>query len=188
MSKKYYDEEINKHTDWGGDESTEFLPVKGNRVQEFIKKSLNGKMGIFHYDETNNRYIVFADEETRDSYLEDPTQTELILGTFDAPFNYTASINLLTSNYVAVLTGTTGNVIRFTFDVVNKQGSSVGENVLCTYTFIKGSTKKVVKARYRYNEEVSFSVDDYISDGTNNIIISITGETTLAATSVAITY
>ena len=35
---------------------------------------------------------------------------------------------------------------------------------------------------------MSFSVDDYISDGTNNIIISITGETTLAATSVAITY
>ena len=188
MSKKYYDEEINKHTDWGGDESTGFLPVKGNRVQEFIKKSLNGKMGTFHYDETNNRYIVFADDESRDSYLEDPTKTELILGTFDAPFNYTASINLLTGNYVAVLTGTTGNIIRFTFDVVNKQGSSVGENVLCTYTFIKGSTKKVVKARYRYNEEVSFSVDDYISDGTNNIIISITGETTLAATSVAITY
>lgn len=145
-------------------------------------------MGVIHYDTTNNRYIVFADNETKDSYLEDPTQTELILGTFDAPFNYTASINLLTSNYVAILTGTTGNVIRFTFDVVNKQGSSVGENVLCTYTFIKGSTKKVVKARYRYNEEVSFSVDDYISDGTNNIIISITGETTLAATSLAITY
>ena len=188
MAKKVYDEEINKHTNWGGDESTGNLPVSGNRVQEFIKKTLNGKMGIIHYDTTNNRYIVFADEETRDSYLKDPTQTELILGTFDAPFNYTASINLLTSNYVAILTGTTGNIIRFTFDVVNKQGSSVGENVLCTYTFIKGSTKKVVKARYRYNEEVSFSVDDYISDGTNNIIISITGETTLAATSMAITY
>lgn len=188
MAKKVYDEEINKHTDWGGDENTGNLPVSGNRVQEFIKKTLNGKMGVIHYDTTNNRYIVFADEETRDSYLEDPTQTELILGTFDAPFNYTASISMITDTYVAILTGTTGNVIRFTFDVVNKQGSSVGENVLCTYTFIKGSTKKVVKARYRYNEEVSFSVDDYISDGTNNIIISITGETTLAATSVAITY
>ena len=188
MAKKVYDEEIDKHIDWGGDASTEYLPVSGNRVQEFIKNTLNGKMGVIHYDTTNNRYIVFADVETKNSYLEDPTQTELILGTFDAPFNYTASINLLTSNYVAILTGTTGNIIRFTFDVVNKQGSSVGENVLCTYTFIKGSTKKVVKARYRYNEEVSFSIDDYISDGTNNIIISITGETTLAATSLAITY
>ena len=121
MSKKYYNEEINKHTDWGGDESTEYLPVKGNRVQEFIKNTLNGKMGVIHYDTTNNRYIVFADEETRNSYLEDPTQTELILGTFDAPFNYTASINLLTSNYVAILTGKTGNIIRFTL-IFTKRG------------------------------------------------------------------
>ena len=120
MAKKVYDEEINKHTDWGGDESTENLPVSGNRVQEFIKKTLNGKMGVIHYDTTNNRYIVFADNETKDSYLEDPTQTELILGTFDAPFNYTASISMITDTYVAILTGTTGNVIRFTFDVVNK--------------------------------------------------------------------
>ena len=64
--------------------------------------------------------VVFADNETKDSYLEDPTQTELILGTFDAPFNYTASISMITDTYVAILTGTTGNVIRFTFDVVNK--------------------------------------------------------------------
>lgn len=73
MAKKVYDEEINKHTNWGGDESTENLPVSGNRVQEFIKKTLNGKMGVIHYDTTNNRYIVFADNETKDSYLEDPT-------------------------------------------------------------------------------------------------------------------
>ena len=178
-------ESINE--DWGLDERNGF-PYSGESVQRFIKESLNGKAGLFYYDTTNNRYLVFANKQTRDEYLEDPTKTELIIGTFDAPFNYTASINLLTSNYVVILTGTTGNIIRFTFDVVNKQGSSVGENVLCTYTFIKGSTKKVVKARYRYNEEVSFSVDDYISDGTNNIIISISGETTLAATSIAITY
>lgn len=188
MPKKYYDEEINKYTDWGGDESTEFLPVKGNRVQEFIKKTLNGKMGIFHYDETNNRYIVFADEETRNSYLEDPTQTELILGTFDAPFNYTASITLKSESYVAILTGEKNNVIKFNFDVTNKQGASVVENVLCTYTFIKGSSKKVVKARYRYGQDVSFNIDNYLEDGTNNIIIAITGEGTLAATSVSVTY
>lgn len=40
---KYYDEEIDKNIDWGGDESTGGLPVKGNRVQEFIKKELNKK-------------------------------------------------------------------------------------------------------------------------------------------------
>lgn len=188
MAKKVYDGEINKHTDWGGDESTENLPVSGKSVQEFIKNTLNGKMGVFHYDESNNRYIVFADNETRDSYIEDPTQTELILGTFDAPFNYNAAITLLSESYVAILTGDKNNVIKFKFDITNKQGASVVENVLCTYTFIKGSSKKVVKARYRYGQDVSFNIDNYLEDGTNNIIIAITGENTLAATSVSVTY
>ena len=41
MAKQYYDQKINKNTDWGGDSSTGGLQVKGNRVQEFIKDSLN---------------------------------------------------------------------------------------------------------------------------------------------------
>ena len=41
MAKQYYDQKINKNTDWGGDASTGGLQVKGNRVQEFIKDSLN---------------------------------------------------------------------------------------------------------------------------------------------------
>ena len=32
---KYFDEKINRNTDWGGDESTGNLKVKGSRVQEF---------------------------------------------------------------------------------------------------------------------------------------------------------
>ena len=41
MENKVYDGEINKQTDWGGDESTGNLPVAGSRVQQFIKKSLD---------------------------------------------------------------------------------------------------------------------------------------------------
>ena len=37
MAKQYYDQKIDKNTDWGGDRSTGGLQVKGNRVQEFIK-------------------------------------------------------------------------------------------------------------------------------------------------------
>ena len=40
MAKQYYDQKINKNTDWGGDSSTGGLQVKGNRVQEFIKEQL----------------------------------------------------------------------------------------------------------------------------------------------------
>lgn len=36
-----YDKEINKETSWDGDESTHHLPVKGRRIEEFLKKELN---------------------------------------------------------------------------------------------------------------------------------------------------
>lgn len=188
MAKKVWDEEIDKTVDWGGDNSTENLPVAGRRVQEFIKNQLNSKMGVFYYDTANNRYIVFADADSRDKYLENPTLTELVLGTFDAPFNYTAEILLTTPNYVAILLGAKNNYIDFTFDVKNKQGQSTGEEVICTYTFIRGSVKKVVTQKYRPNTSVHFNVDDYLLEGTNTVIIGIVGQTTLAAITVSVTY
>ena len=44
MAKQYYDQKINKNTDWGGDASTGGLQVKGSRVQEFIKDELNASL------------------------------------------------------------------------------------------------------------------------------------------------
>lgn len=132
--------------------------------------------------------MVFADESKKDEYLENPTLTELILGTFDAPFNYEATITLLSDSYVPVLLGTTGNYVSFDFDVKNKSGNSVGEAVNATWTFIKGNTKQTLKAKYRYGQTVSLNVDKYLSEGTNNIIISIVGESTLAATSASVTF
>lgn len=188
MANKIYDKEINKHTDWGGDSSTENLPVSGARVQEFIKKTLDGKMGIFYYDETNNRYLVFADIENRDLYLEDPTKNELVLGTFDAPFNYEAEINLISEPYKAVQLGSTGNYVEFTFDTKNKQGASVGGLAIVTYTIIRNSTKKVITETHNSKSTVKFNIDEYLGEGTNTIIIGITDKNTLAATTVSVTY
>lgn len=188
MAKKIYDEEITKQQDWGGDESTNNLPVAGSRVQEFIKNTFNKKIGTLYYDATNNRYLAFADTDTKDEYLADTTKTELVLGTFDAPFNYNASIKLISKQLVNIFKGTTGNYIEFTFDTTNKSGSSVGEGIICTYTFIRGATKQVVTAKYSYGETVRFLIDDYLKDGTNTITIGIQGQTTLAATTVAVVY
>lgn len=185
---KIYDKKISKKTNWGGDESTGNLPVAGNRVQEFIKEQLNSKAGVFHYDTANNRYIVFADAENRDAYLEDTTKTDLIIGTFDAPFNYSAQITLSSPTYVAILSGNKNNYIDFTFDTMNKSGQSVGEDVICTYTIIKGGIKKTVTEKYRYGQAAHFNIDEYLSVGTNTIIVGIVGQTTLAATTIGITY
>ena len=62
MAKQTWNNPIDKNVDWGGDESTGGLPVSGEQVQAFIKDSLDGKAGLFYYDTTNNRYIVFQYE------------------------------------------------------------------------------------------------------------------------------
>ena len=173
--------------DWGLDARNGF-PYSGESVQRFIKESLNGKAGIFYYDTANNRYLVFANEEARDEYLSDPTKTDLIIGTFDAPFNYSAEIHLGTPLYNAVFLGSVGNYIDFTFDVKNKQGASTGENVTVTYTFVRNSIKQVVRENRRFGESVHFNVDKYLGEGTNVVTVGIIGQSSLAATTVSVTY
>ncbi len=187
MAINGYDKKVNKHQDWGGDNSTGGLPVLGSRVQEFIKEQLENRIGVLYYDSANNRYIAFADEENRDAYIEtgDPS---LVLGTFDAPFNYSAEITLTTPTYNAVFLGSIGNYIDFTFDIKNKVGASTGENVYVTYTIMHNATKRVVTETRRYGESVHFNVDQYLKEGVNTIIVGISGQNTLAATTTAITY
>ena len=43
MAEELYDQKISFETDWGGDESTGGLKVKGSRVQEFIKDELSNR-------------------------------------------------------------------------------------------------------------------------------------------------
>ena len=159
----------------------------GYRVEEFIKEQLNSKSGYFYYDASANRYLVFANEATKDLYLE-TLNSDLLLGAFDAPFNYTAEINLATPTYNTISLGSTGNIINFTFDIKNKQGASTGENALITYTISKGSTKTEFKEYRSFGSAISFSVDKYLEEGTNTITINVVGQTSLAATTVAINY
>lgn len=188
MAKQTWNNPIDKTVDWGGDATTGGLPVSGEMVQRFIKETFSQRAGVFYYDNTNNRYLVFADAEARDEYLLDPTQTELVLGTFDAPYNYSAEINLTSAAYNAVFLGSTGNYIDFTFDIKNKQGASTGENVTVTYTFIRNAVRKTVTETRKFGDTVHFNIDKYLGEGTNTIMVGIIGQTSLAATTAAITY
>lgn len=188
MAKELYNDKINKTTDWGGDESTGFLPVSGARIQEFIKGQLEGKAGYFYYDSLLSRVFVFADEANKDAYLADPTKEELLIAMFDAPSNYTANIDLKTPMYNAVSKDSVGNDLDFTFDVVNKSGAPTGESVICTYTFRRGSITKTVVEQYTAGKQVHFNIDKYLEEGNNQITISVQGVNTLAATSIGVTF
>lgn len=175
-------------TDWDGIDPSNGKEWSGASVQAFIKNQLRSKAGVFYYDASNNRFLVFADDNAKDEYLADPTKTELLIGTFDAPFNYSAEITLTSNVYNAVFLGSTGNYLDFTFDIKNKSGASTGENVTVTYTFIRNATKQVITETRKFGEAVHFNIDKYIAEGTNIIIVGVTGQTSLAATTASVTY
>ena len=190
MAKKKnlsYNDIPNMQEDWSLDPRNGFK-YSGESVQRFIKENLNSKMGYFYYDTASNRYLVFSSEETKNQYVDNPSLTDLVLGSFDAPFNYEASITLLTPTYNAVFFGSTGNYLDFTFDIKNKSGNSTGENVNVTYTFIRNATKKVVTESRRYGETVHLNIDEYLLEGANTVIIGVQGQTSLAATTASVTY
>ena len=180
MADINYNDIPNIETDWQG--------YSGQSVQKFIKEQLNTKMGMFYFDATNNRYLVFASEEKKNEYIADSTLTNLVLGTFDAPFNYSAEITLTSNAYNAVPLGSTGNYIEFTFKIVNKQNADTGENVNITYTFMRNAVKQTVNEVRKHGDVVRFNIDKYLGEGTNTIMVTVTGQNTLASTTAAITY
>lgn len=189
MGKQFSPNPIRPTDDWSIDTRNN-LPYSGQAVQTYIKEQFNNKAGCFYYDTANNRFLVFADEINRDLYLDDPVEhASLLIATFDAPFNYSASITLVdteTVNYIQY--GSTGNYIKATFDVVNKTGASIGENVNVTITFRNGSAVSRVVRSVTYGTVLSLNIDEYLREGTNTITIAVVGQNTLAATSIGLTY
>ena len=190
---KYFDEKINRNTDWGGDASTGNLKVKGSRVQEFIKEQLDSKVGIFHLDTGTSMYVCFANEETRDKWLETKEES-LVIGRFEAVSNYAVEIKNAT-DVTSVLASSKNNVLKFRFRVVDtRTEANTGEGVKCTYTFTNGGTVKGFSEELTQNPDSdgfvtrSFVIDDYISIGTNAITIKITGKNTFASSQIGITF
>lgn len=188
--KKYSPNSISSlKDDWGLDiNDSEKRPFSGQSVQDFIKAQFNTKVGYVAYDKQSNRYMLFASEDTYNEYKADESKTELLIGSFEAPYNYDAKITLSTSTSNSIFLGTTGNYIDFSFDITNKSGQSTGENITCTYTFVNGAKQTTVNAIYKANEFVHMNIDDYLEEGTNRIKIGITGADTLASTAVSVTY
>ena len=181
-----YNEIRSLDEDWALDERNG-LRYSGESVQKAIKDNLRKRAGVFHYDTGNNRYLVFSDEASRDKYFEDPQgQSDLLLGAFDAPFEYSASIQVENS-YISALSGTTGLYLDYQFDIVNKQGASVGDDVNVVYTFNNGGVKRTVRASYAAGTEVHFLLDSYLKTGQNTVTIAVTGQNTLAATTQMVT-
>lgn len=95
----------------------------------------------------------------------------MLLSSFDAPFNYSAKIEMISDPYNAILIGTTGNNLKFNFAVEDKSGNNTGENVDCIVSLINQGVKKTINKVYtaqQGREGVIVELDDYLTEGTNN--------------------
>jgi hypothetical protein len=191
MADKYFHGEITSDaTDWGtGDASTDNKPCGGDAVQGYIKRKFTEKAGEFYYDQANGRYLVFSDSANRDLYLSDPeTYASLLLGSFDAPSNYTAELYMTSQAQNTILKGKTGNYISFTFDIKTKTGASTGDAIVASFTFSSAGNTRTVTQIYNAGDEVRFLVDPYLADGRNTITVGITGRSTKASTTTVVIY
>lgn len=166
--------------------------MEGYAKVEDIQRLEQEKAGVFYFDKQNKKYLVFANEDSKEAYLSDTNREDLLIGIIDAGTssedNYTAIINLESAMYNTIALGAVGNYIDFSFLINNKSGMPTGEPVVCTYTFRKGSTRQTVVEQYAAGKVVHFNIDKYLSEGTNQITISIQGLTSMATTSVGVTY
>ena len=190
---KIYDEPITDKTDWGGDGSTGNLPVSGRRIQEFIKSQLCGKFG-FSRTTSENVVQFFTSESSAQAYDEDPdTNAANLLGFITLPegggsgsgAQYNLRIvNNLESKSLYASQGEACN-INFTFISQERFNSDeefrdTGERGLCQISARSGSGQyTVVKQFYmQSNQATEVNVADYLSVGSNNIMVKITGEVT----------
>lgn len=196
MATKIYDNPINKQVDWGGDlEHTQGMPVSGKQVQAFIKNSLNKKFGYLYFDKDSNQYIIFADEEdfnlwntpdTPDYHLE-----TYVLNRFKAPAPASIKINNITiggneTNELNILIDNLTNELSklgFHYDILDDGGNAAMSELTLTLNITnnKGAFSEIIKLGNTssgiFNSIDYLNIADQLSEGANNIRITVFADT-----------
>ena len=153
-------------------------------------KDVTSKAGYFYHDTTNNKYLVFTDENTKDIYL-DTQNPNLIIGELaiseKEPETY-AEIYLQVPMYNVIAFNSENNRLSFTFDVKNKQGNSTGEEVIVKYNITNGNYNTEITETKFFGQQAVLSLDKYLREGTNTVSINITSKISKATTSVSVVY
>lgn len=187
MAQNLWYDKIDRNVDWGGDESTNNLPVAGSVVQDFIKSELNGKIGIIYHDEVAGLYLCFANDDDKNEYLLDKSKDYLLLGSFVAPSSYKAKVKV-DSYYKAVLINSKENTLTFDYEITNNDEVFV-DNIRYTITINKNGKMSTLNGTGIYGKPVNINMDEFFTlEGTTEVSILITGQTTNAVATALITY
>lgn len=168
-----------KDVDWGGEERTNHLGLSGRLVQEWIKSMHSQKWGAIHSD--GKFYYAFADDESRDKWIADPANnSDLVLGTFEAPANYVASIEVLSEQTMSVMKGSTGTFVEFKGHVKSKSGATQIENLTTVIQLTNNGFKQKITKIFKSEDTNRVVLDDYLRTGVNTVSIVCTGQDTNA--------
>lgn len=187
MAKDLWYNKIDRNVDWGGDKSTNNLPVAGSVVQEFIKSELNEKIGVIYHDVLLSRYLCFANEDDKNSYLNDNSLEHLIIASFVAPSSYVAKVKVDTV-YKAVLINSKENYLTFNYEITNS-GEIYADNIRYVVTITKNGNSSAINGTGIYGKEVTINLDEYFTiEGTTEVSIFIEGQTTGVTATAVVTY
>lgn len=208
MAKKnLYEGELLKTDDWGGPivkNDVTYDAASGAAVQGFIKDSLNNKWGCGH-DNNKGKYYIFADEESRDLYLEYEDMYEkeeipeipaeiqaLKLAEMNSYSNYQIRISLITEETMpnnAILVGQTGNKVAFIGTTTDKDENEVLESYNVSYTITRPDGSKTVVNHFATSgKREELNVDNYLAEGQNVIAINILGGTSNVVANTTVVY
>ena len=204
MAKKYWDGNVTLNTDWGGDSTTNNLPLSGGTIQKLIKDNINSKVGyVGRVDKIGQGfYVLCRDEETFNKYLETITddlplgnlQMDGVNGKFDAPFNYKMELTVTNpeNGYKAVLLGSTNNQITIKGQTVDASNTSIGENLTVTFKITnENGAENSYTAIYDAKtaaDGITYSLDGKLSSGQNTIIVTAVGMNSGVSAMRRITY
>lgn len=197
MAAKLYTEDIDKTINWAGDEKTNGLPVSGEKVQKFIKETLDKKFGYIYYDKDvldndagtdgtltgKNRYIIFADEDDFNAWkASGGADNTLVRGNFDAPAPAIIEISNQSKQVNTILLSEAeGQKLSFNYLVKDSSNHiqpsrmqvaiSINNNI-SGITTVPTQTLDLVYSETPIAYE--FLIGEYLNEGTNTITITLT--------------
>ena len=181
---------ITRNTDWGGDESTGYLPVAGESVQSHLKEELGGKIGAVYKPEGENKVYYFTTQEDKEAFIRTSDES-YVAYSYELESNYDIEVET-DSYYHSILKGATGNSLSFKFKIVNKQGMTTDATAKIELSFTGSgvSTKFTNEIPMMSEGWTTFNliIDDYLREGVNNVTVKITGMSSKANTQFVMTY
>ena len=198
MAKEIWNKPIDKTIDWGGDESTDFAPVSGEMVQKFIKDTFDEKFGYCRVVKEIAQF--FASQDDAKLYDKDTSANAgLLLNSIKLATNSTIQYYVRINNNLDSRTFATSVgkpcYIKFTFQSQIKQNPDLPYEDTMERGFVEVFTRlsgreygdPVMSFYCVSGEMTTIDVSQYLVSGDNDVMIRITGETTLE-TAPALTY